>query len=288
MTVDYAIKAEGLVKNYDGFCLNNVDLALPGGSIMGLIGDNGAGKTTLIKLLLNLIHRDAGEISLLGLDPVAQERTVKAQLGVVFDECCWSELLCPAEIEKVLKRVYPTWNTDLFYSYLDRFALPAKKKLKTFSRGMRMKLSIAAALGPSPRLLLLDEPTGGLDPVVRNEILDILMAFVQDDEHAILMSSHITGDLEKICDYICFLHEGEVLLCDQKDALLERYGLLRCGAQQLAEIPPDFILRRLSHQFGFNVLVQDAPRLRRQRPELTVDYATLEDIMLFYVKGERT
>lgn len=285
--MDYAIKAEGLVKNYGGFCLNNVDLALPGGSIMGLVGDNGAGKTTLIKLLLNLISRDAGEISLLGLDPIADERAVKAQLGVVFDECCWSELLCPAEIERVLRRVYPTWNTDLFYGYLDRFALPAKNKLKTFSRGMRMKLSIAAALGASPKLLLLDEPTGGLDPVVRNEILDILMAFIEDEEHAILISSHITGDLEKICDYICFLHGGEVLLCDQKDALLERYGLLRCGARQLAEIPPEFIVRKLSHQFGFNVLVQDAPRLRRQHPELTVDYATLEDIMLFYVKGER-
>lgn len=285
--MEYAIKAEGLVKNYEGFCLNNVDVALPGGSIMGLIGDNGAGKTTLIKLLLNLIQRDAGEISLLGMDPVADERTVKSQIGVVFDDCCWSELLCPAEIEKVLRRLYPTWSTDLFYSYLDRFALPAKAKLKTFSRGMRMKLSIAAALGSSPRLLLLDEPTGGLDPIVRNEILDILMAFIQDDAHSILMSSHITGDLEKVCDYICFLHQGEVLLCDQKDALLERYGLLRCGAQQLSEIPQDFVVRKLPHQFGCNVLVQDAIKLRRQHPALTVDYATLEDIMLFYVKGER-
>ncbi len=285
--MEYAIKAEGLVKNYGGFCLNNVDIALPGGSIMGLIGDNGAGKTTLIKLLLNLIRRDAGEVSLLGLDPVFDERTVKAQLGVVFDDCRWSELLCPAEIERVLRQLYPNWNTDLFYSYLDRFALPAKARLKTFSRGMRMKLSIAAALGSSPRLLLLDEPTGGLDPIVRNEILDILMAFIQDEAHAILISSHITGDLEKICDYICFLHQGEVLLCDQKDALLERYGLLRCSAQQLAGIPQEFVVRRLSHQFGCNVLVQDAARLRRQRPELTVDYATLEDIMLFYVKGER-
>lgn len=285
--MEYAIKAEGLVKNYGRFCLNNVDIALPGGSIMGLIGDNGAGKTTLIKLLLNLIRRDAGTISLLGMDPVADERAVKSQLGVVFDECCWSELLCPAEIEKVLRRLYPTWNTNLFYSYLDRFALPAKAKLKTFSRGMRMKLSIAAALGSSPRLLLLDEPTGGLDPIVRNEILDILMAFIQDDAHSILMSSHITGDLEKVCDYICFLHQGEVLLCDQKDALLERYGLLRCGVRQLDEIPPEFIVRKMPHQFGCNVLVQDVARLRRQHPELAIDYATLEDIMLFYVKGER-
>ena len=285
--MEYAIKAEGLVKNYDTFCLNNVDIALPGGSIMGLIGDNGAGKTTLIKLLLNLIKRDAGSVSLLGLDPIADEREVKAQLGVVFDECCWSELLCPAEIEKVLKRLYPTWDTGLFYSYLDRFSLPAKKKLKTFSRGMRMKLSVAAALGSSPKLLLLDEPTGGLDPIVRNEILDIFMEFIQDDTHSILMSSHITGDLEKVCDYICFLHRGEVLLSDQKDELLERYGILRCDAQQLAELPQEFIVRVMPHQFGCNALVQNAPRLRRQNPGLTVDYATLEDIMLFYVKGEK-
>lgn len=285
--MEYAIKAEGLVKNYDRFCLN-VDLALPGGSIMGLIGDNGAGKTTLIKLLLNLIKRDAGAISLLGMDPVTDERAIKSQLGVVLDECCWSELLSPIEIERVLRRLYPSWNTELFYSYLDRFSLPAKSKLKTFSRGMRMKLSIAAALGSSPRLLLLDEPTGGLDPIVRNEILDILMAFIQDDAHSILISSHITGDLEKVCDYICFLHQGEVLLCDQKDALLERYGLLRCSAQQLTGVPQDFIVRKMPHQFGCNVLVQDAARLRRQRPELAVDYATLEDILLFYVKGERS
>ncbi len=283
----YAIKAEGLVKNYGTFCLNNVDIALPGGSIMGLIGDNGAGKTTLIKLLLNLIKRDAGSVSLLGLDPIADERAIKAQLGVVFEDCCWSELLCPAEIEKVLKRMYPTWDTDLYYGYLDRFSLPAKKKIKTFSRGMRMKLSVAAALGSSPKLLLLDEPTGGLDPIVRNEILDIFMAFIQDDTHSILMSSHITGDLEKVCDYICFMHQGEILLCDQKDDMLERYGILRCGAQQLAGIPSAFVVRTMPHQFGCNVLVQDAPKLRRQRPELTVDYATLEDIMLFYIKGEK-
>lgn len=284
--MEYAIKAEGLVKNYGAFCLNNVDIALPGGSIMGLIGDNGAGKTTLIKLLLNLIKRDAGRVSLLGLDPIADERAVKAQLGVVFDECCWSELLCPAEIERVLRKLYPTWGTDLFYSYLERFSLPAKKKIKTFSRGMRMKLSVAAALGSSPKLLLLDEPTGGLDPIIRNEILDIFMEFIQDDEHSILMSSHITGDLEKVCDYICFLHQGEVLLCDQKDDLLERYGILRCNVQQLEKISPEFVVRIMPHQFGCNALVQNSARLRRQHPEMTVDCATLEDIMLFYVKGE--
>lgn len=254
---------------------------------MGLIGDNGAGKTTLIKLLLNLIRRDAGSVSLLGLDPIADERALKAQLGVVFDDSCWSELLCPAEIEKVLKRLYPTWDTGLFYSHLDRFSLPAKKKIKTFSRGMRMKLSVAAALGSSPKLLLLDEPTGGLDPIVRNEILDLFMEFIQDDAHAILMSSHITGDLEKVCDYICFLHEGKVLLCDQKDDLLEHYGILRCSTRQLAEIPQELVMKVMPHQFGCNALVQNAPKLRRRHPELTVDYATLEDIMLFYIKGEK-
>ncbi|MEA5135104.1 MAG: ABC transporter ATP-binding protein [Candidatus Fimivivens sp.] len=285
--MEYAIKAEGLVKNYGTFCLNNVNIALPGGSIMGLIGDNGAGKTTLIKLLLNLIKRDAGSISLLGLDPIANEREVKLQLGVVFDECCWSELLCPAEIEKVLKRMYPTWDTNLFYSYLERFSLPAKKKIKTFSRGMRMKLSVAAALGSSPKLLILDEPTGGLDPIVRNEILDLFMEFIQDDEHSILMSSHITADLEKVCDYICFLHQGEVLLCDQKDELLEHYGILRCSEQQLEQVPRDCVVKVMPRQFGCNALVQNAVKFRRQHPELTVDYATLEDIMLFYVKGEK-
>lgn len=285
--MEYAIKAEGLVKDYGTFRLNNVDLLLPQGSIMGVIGDNGAGKTTMIKLLLNLIHRDSGSISMLGLDPIKDEKAIKSQVGVVFDECCWSELLCPADIERVLRRLYPTWDTELFYSYLERFSLPAKKKIKEFSRGMRMKLSIAAALGSSPKLLLLDEATGGLDPIVRNEILDIFMEFIQDEEHSILMSSHITGDLEKVCDYICFLHQGEVLLCDQKDELLERYGILRCNERQLANVPAEYVISVMPHKFGCNVLVQNAVQLRHTRPEMVVDYATLEDIMLFYVKGER-
>lgn len=284
--MEYAIKVEGLVKDYGTFRLNNVDLLLPSGSIMGVIGDNGAGKTTMIKLLLNLIHRDSGNISILGLDPIKDEKKIKSQVGVVFDECCWSELLYPTDIEKILKKLYPTWDTNLFYSYLERFSLPTKKKIKEYSRGMRMKLSIAAALGSSPKLLLLDEATGGLDPIVRNEILDIFMEFIQDEEHSILMSSHITGDLEKVCDYICFLHQGEVLLCDQKDDLLQRYGILRCNEQQLANVPKGHITRVMPHKFGCNVLVQNAAQLRRSHPEMVIDYATLEDIMLFYVKGE--
>lgn len=284
--MEYAIKTRRLTKSYPEFKLDNVNFELPGGSIMGLIGDNGAGKTTFIKLLLNLIGRDEGEILVLEKDPIKCEREIKSQIGVVFDECCWSEMLSPTDINRILQSIYPTWNEQHYYSFIDRFSLPRTKKIKEFSRGMKMKLSIAAALGHSPKLLILDEATGGLDPIVRNEILDIFMDFICDEEHSILMCSHITSDLEKVCDYISFLHNGKLILSMQKDEMLSSHAILRCDEKTLRQLPNKTVERVIKRQFGCDALINDAQHFKAKNPELTVDFATLEDMMMFYAKGE--
>ncbi|MFR6186093.1 MAG: ABC transporter ATP-binding protein [Lawsonibacter sp.] len=191
------IEIKGLCKSYPDFSLQNIDLTLPGGTIMGLIGENGAGKTTTIKCILNLIRRDAGEITLLGRDNLREERAAKAGVGVVLDECVFHDALRPRDLERILAPVYPTWDNGLYRDYLDKFRLPGKNLIKTFSRGMKMKLSLAAALAHRPQLLILDEATAGLDPVVRDEILDEFLNFICDEDHAILISSHITSDRKR-------------------------------------------------------------------------------------------
>ena len=223
------IEIKGLCKSYPDFSLQNIDLTLPGGTIMGLIGENGAGKTTTIKCILNLIRRDAGEITLLGRDNLREERAAKAGVGVVLDECVFHDALRPRDLERILAPVYPTWDNGLYRDYLDKFRLPGKNLIKTFSRGMKMKLSLAAALAHRPQLLILDEATAGLDPVVRDEILDEFLNFICDEDHAILISSHITSDLEKAADYITYLHQGRVVLSQPKDELLDRYGRVGCS-----------------------------------------------------------
>ena len=280
------IEIKGLCKSYPDFSLQNIDLTLPGGTIMGLIGENGAGKTTTIKCILNLIRRDAGEITLLGRDNLREERAAKAGVGVVLDECVFHDALRPRDLERILAPVYPTWDNGLYRDYLDKFRLPGKNLIKTFSRGMKMKLSLAAALAHRPRLLILDEATAGLDPVVRDSILEELLSFVSDEEHAVLLSSHITGDLEKIADYITYLHQGQVILSAPKDDILEQYGQVGCSAAQLAALEPELLTRVRRGEFGCHALVSDRAAFQRVHPELPVEPVTLDDIMLFVGKGE--
>ena len=280
-----SIEIRGLCKSYGDFALDRVDLTLPGGAIMGLIGENGAGKTTTIKCILNLIRRDAGEITLMGHDNRAEERLAKAEIGVVMDECFFHDTLRPRDIDRILAPVYSHWDSALFGSYLDKFRLPEKKFVKEFSRGMKMKLSLAAALAHRPRLLILDEATAGLDPVVRDEILDEFLGFICDEDHAILLSSHITSDLEKVADYITYLHEGQVILSAAKDDILDRYGRVGCTAGQLAGLPPSELVRVRRGQFGCEALVADRAAFRRAHPELPVDRVTLDDIMVFIGRG---
>ncbi len=280
------IEIKGLCKSYGDFALKNIDLTLPGGSILGLIGENGAGKTTTIKCILNLIRRDSGEITLLGYDNVREERLAKADVGLVLDECFFHDTLRPLDVGKILAPAYKNWNGELFRSYLNKFGLPEKKLIKEFSRGMKMKLSLSAALAHRPRLLILDEATAGLDPVVRDEILDEFLGFIQDEDHAILMSSHITSDLEKVADYIAYIHQGEVVLSDAKDSILDSYGRVGCTAAQLETIDPRDILRTRRGSFGCEALVKDRAAFSRKYPMLLVERTTLEDIMLFVGKGE--
>ena len=280
------IEIRGLCKSYGDFALNHIDLTLPGGSILGLIGENGAGKTTTIKCILNLIHRDAGEITLLGYDNIREERLAKQDIGLVLDECFFHDTLRPLDVGKVLAPAYKKWDQTLFRSYLEKFGLPEKKLIKEFSRGMKMKLSLSAALAHRPKLLILDEATAGLDPVVRDEILDEFLGFIQDEDHGILMSSHITSDLEKVADYIAYIHQGQVVLSDAKDAILDSYGRVGCTAAQLATIDPRDLLRTPRGAFGCEALVADRKAFARKNPMLMVERTTLEDIMLFVGKGE--
>ena len=282
-----SIEISGLCKSYGDFALQDVSLTLPGGAIMGLIGENGAGKTTLIKCILNLIQRDSGHITLLGYDNVREERLAKAEIGVVLDECFFHDTLRPRDVGAILAPVFrDRWDAGLYRDYLDKFQLPQGKLIKEFSRGMKMKLSLAAALAHRPRLLLLDEATAGLDPVVRDEILDEFLAFICDEEHSILISSHITSDLEKAADYITYLHQGRVVLSDAKDVILDSYGRVGCTAGQLADIDPADLVRVRRGSFGCEALVADRAVFHRRHPQLMVEPIALEDIMLFIGKGE--
>lgn len=282
-----AIEVKGLTKKYQLFKLDDVSFTVPGGTIVGLIGENGAGKSTTLKCILNLIRRDGGEITLLEKDNVKDERLVKEDVGVVLDETGFHDTLTADMVGNVLSRIYQKWDKNLYQELLKRYDLPRNLFLKEFSKGMRMKLAIAAALAHHPRLLILDEPTSGLDPVVRNEILDEFFAFIKDEDHAILMSSHITTDLEKVADSIIYLHKGKVLLQGEKDLLLERYGKLLCSKEQLAQVDKTLLGGVRENQFGCEALVKDRSEVKRRYPGLTVDPVSLDDIMVLTVKGEQ-
>lgn len=282
----HAIEVRNLSKRFDRFQLKNVDLTLPSGSIMGFIGENGAGKTTTIKLMLNQLRADSGTVRFFGLDHIKDEKKVKNEIGVVFDESYFHENLKPKHISKIMKRIYSQWDEALFLEYMHRFKLPLEKNTKDFSRGMKMKLSIATALSHHPKLLILDEATSGLDPVVRNEILDIFLEFIQDEEHSILFSSHITSDLEKVADYVTFLHDGEIIFSESKDDLLYDFGLLLCGADDFKTVDKGDIIGQRESRFGHEILVRNKEQMKEKYKGLTIDSVTIEDIMLFYVKGD--
>ena len=281
-----ALEVSHLTKKYRSFTLDDVSFTLPGGTILGLIGENGAGKSTTIKCILNLVRRDGGDISVFGLDAVRDEQEVKAITGVVLDETTFHDGLSAPQVGKILSKLYPSWDMELYRDYLDKFGLTENKQVKAYSKGMKMKLSIAAAFAVRPRLLVLDEATSGLDPVVRDEILDELLSFISDEDHAVLLSSHITSDLEKAADYIVYLHKGRVAVSGAKDELLDTYGRLACTRAELEGIDPALLAGKRVSQFGCEALVKDRHALARRYPGLTADPATLEDIMVFMGKEE--
>lgn len=282
-----AVEIKGLTKRYDGFTLDNVSFDVPKGSIMGFIGQNGAGKTTTINALLNIVKKDEGEIKLLGLDSVKDEFEVKSQIAAVFDELPFDDRLNANDINKILREVFEQWSSETFFSYLDRFSLPRKKKFGKFSKGMKMKLQIASALSHNAKLLIMDEATTGLDPVVRNEILDIFLEYLQNEEHTILMSSHITSDLDKVADSVTFIDKGKLLISGYKDDILDSHGVLKCTKSDYKEIDPEDIISARLSDFGAEVMVADRAECSRKYSGAVIDPATLEEIMIYYVNRSK-
>lgn len=280
------LQVEGLTKKYADFTLENISFSIPEGTIMGLIGENGAGKSTTINAILDLIKKDRGRVSFWGKE-LSSSRQIREDIGVVFDGINFYETLTPSKVGKISAAAYRQWDEALYRDYLDRFCLPADKEIKVLSKGMKMKLCIAAALSHRPKLLILDEATSGLDPVMREDILDVFLEFVQDENHSIMMSSHITTDLEKVADYITFIHQGRVLFTKAKDELRYNYGIIRCGSAFFERMDKEDILTFRKEEYQWNVLVADKEAARRRYKDAVIDNASIDDILLLYVKGER-
>ena len=281
-----ALVVNGLTKKYRDFVLDGVSFSVPCGTIVGLIGENGAGKSTTINAILGLIKKDAGTISILGKQEEDIDNSIRNQIGVVFDGSNYPDVLSAKKLNNVFKKIYGAWDENRFFSLLREMSLPTGKKIKDFSKGMKMKLSIAVAFSHNSKLLILDEATGGLDPVVRDDILDMFLDFVQDESNSILVSSHITSDLEKVADYIVFIHKGKVVFCKSKDELRYKYGIIRCGAAQFDAIDKDEVIAYRKQDYEWEVLIADRDLAQRKYPKAVIDPATIDEIMLLYVKGE--
>ena len=281
-----AIELSHINKSFGDFAIRNLDLTVPSGTICGLVGENGAGKSTTIRLLMGALRPDSGTASALGTDVSSPEfREVKEDVGVVLDEAYFPESLNAVQVGKIMAATYCRWDQKLYDGYLKRFDLPVSKPFKDFSRGMRMKLAIAVALSHSPKLLVLDEATAGLDPIVRDEVLDIFNEFTREEDHSILISSHILSDLEKLCDYIAFLHKGDLLFCEEKDRLLEEYGIFEDSKENLDCLRPEAIVAREETRYGG---VRALVKRDRAPAGLRMEKPSIEDIVLFLVKGAKT
>lgn len=281
--MEYVLELEDVTKEYEDFKLDHISFSVPQGCICGFIGQNGAGKTTTISLILDIIKKDGGSITVFGQDMEAQGAALKEKIGVVFDEMGFHEFLTANEINSIMKNIYQNWREEVFFDYLKRFSLPPKKRCGSFSRGMRMKLQIAVALSHEAELLIMDEPTGGLDPIVRNEILQIFQEFVMEENHTILLSSHITGDLERIADMVTFIDHGKIILSGDKNELLESHGLIKCKKEDLEKIEKEDIVSYRQSAFCTEVLVADREKCARKYDGMVMEQTTLEEIMIFYV-----
>lgn len=274
------LEVRGLCKRYEKFALEQVDLVLPKGCIMGFVGENGAGKTTTLKCILDIARKDSGTVRIFGKEARSADRE---DIGVVFAEMAYQQDMTGKNINSMYRKIYRNWQEETFFRYLDRLGIDRNKSYKNVSRGMQVKLQLAVALSHRARLLLLDEPTSGLDPVVRDEILEIFQDFIMDEQHSILFSTHITSDLEKIADYVVMLHNGRVILDEQKDKLIYQYGIWRGRSGELEELPRDAVLAVCHSGFGVSALV-DRERLGRNAE---ADRPSIDEIMLHLIKGER-
>ena len=267
--------------------VKDISFSVPESTVFGFIGQNGAGKSTTIKAILNMLKRDSGSISVFGADNLEEEFDIKENVGVVFDDIGFHPNLKPKHIDKILKGIYKNWDSKVFFSYLDQLGLPLNKKVKDYSRGMQMKLQIATALSHHAKLLIMDEPTGGLDPIVRNEILDIFMDFIQDSEHTVFLSSHIITDLERIADNIVFIHKGKILLSEDKETMARRHGILKCSKEEFATVEEEDVIGYRKSSFGIEALVGDLEKCQMKYKGMLCEKTSLEEIMLFYVNNSK-
>lgn len=285
--VTSALSVSGLTKKYKEFVLSDISFQVPRGAIVGLVGENGAGKSTTLNSILGLIHKDAGTISIMGKDIEKMNSAFKEKIGVVFDGTNFSEELTPKKLNKVLNGIFASWDEAYFFSLLEKLSLPVGRKIKSFSKGMKAKLSIAVAFAHHPKLLILDEVTSGLDPMVRDDMLDMFLDFVQNEENSILLSSHITSDLEKVADYIVFIHAGRLIFSKPKDELLENYGIIKCGVAQFDEIDKQDIISCRKQDYEWKLLVADRNNAKKKYPKAMIIPATIDEIMLLYVRGRK-
>ena len=279
------IELKNVSKDYGDFKLDNISFEVPEGCVCGFIGQNGAGKTTTIQLILDTIARDSGEITLFGKSIDGDSASLREDIGLVFDEMGFHEFLTAKQINTIMKNVYKNWDEALYFDYLKRFSLPSKKACGSFSRGMRMKLQIATALSHGAKLLIMDEPTSGLDPIVRNEMLQIFREYVVKEDHTILLSSHITGDLEKLADEVVFIDGGRIVIKGNKDEILEKHGIIKCKKEELAGIDKELIVSHELSSMGAEILVNDVNTARKLYPNMVIEQAGLEEIMIYYVNS---
>lgn len=280
-----ALEVKGLCKRYENFTLDNVSFSLEQGTITGLVGRNGAGKTTILRSILGAAHLDAGNISLLGR-PINEQ--TKQEIGVVYDTCCFGEMLKIGQIDRVLGDIYRNWSRDVFLGMCEHYELPENKTIKTFSRGMKQKLSIAAALAHSPKLLLLDEPTGGLDPVAREQILHDLQTFIEDGEHTVLLSTHITSDLDRVADHVLIVSHGRMQIDTDKDTLLQEYVIVKGNPEQLEQMEQTDILGIKKHAYSFEALCRGRERIKEKYPQFVCDSTDIEQILVLLEGGADT
>lgn len=284
--MEYSIIATELKKSYGEFNLD-VSVQVPKGNIVGLIGENGAGKSTFLKLILGLIESNSGSFEILNEKKINENRKILENIGVVIDDNVIPENLNIVQVNSIMNDIYEQWDEEKFYKLTKELKLRKDKKIKEFSKGMKMKLSLIVALSHNPELLILDEPTTGLDPVVREQILDMFLDFVQDSSHSILFSSHIMDDLEKIADYIVFLKNGRVLLSEKKDNIIYEWGVLRCEEDKLKNIDEKYIIAYRASSYGYDVLINDKEAIREIVDEVIVDDATLNETMLICSDNSR-
>lgn len=286
--MEYALKLSNVCKEYDSseFALDNVTFDLPTGTVMGFVGENGAGKTTTIGCILNTLKKDKGSIEIFGKEMNDNDIHIRENIGVVYDGDNFPNYLSAKQLSNIMAGIYKQWDITLFNKYLEIFSLNSNQKISKYSKGMTMKLAIAVALSHHPNLLILDEATSGLDPVMREEILDIFLEFVENENHSILLSSHITSDLERIADYITFIHKGKIILTETKDNLIYNYAILRCSDKNFLSLDKEDIVAYRKRDYQIDVLVSDIEKARRKYQKIIIDHTTIDEIMLLLVKGE--